>query len=161
MCIFISHPPIHNRILKLTVEQKCDIATRELDELREELQRKKAEMERGYDNHKVCPPPPHTHYLCNLCPPPSPTHTLAPSEQFTCIMWIIATSLCMFYCFHVMQAVIAEADLRMAEMKKAAYEFDRDIIRGAVNPVIQNIIIASIWLHHSMAVITAYWQDLG
>ena len=60
-----------------------------------------------------------------------------------------------------MQAMIAEADLRMAEMKKAAYEFDRDIIRGAVNPVIQNIIIASIWLHHSMAIITAYWQDLG
>lgn len=45
---------IVHRILKLTVEQKCDIATRELDELREELQRKKAEMERSYDNHKVC-----------------------------------------------------------------------------------------------------------
>ena len=41
-------------MLKLTVEQKCDIATRELDELREELQRKKAEMERSHDNHKVC-----------------------------------------------------------------------------------------------------------
>ena len=41
------------RILKLTVEQKCDIATRELDELREELQRKKSDMERSYDNHKV------------------------------------------------------------------------------------------------------------
>lgn len=34
-----------------------------------------------------------------------------------------------------MQAVVAEADLRIAEMKKAAYEFDRDIVRGAVNPV--------------------------
>lgn len=44
---------ICHRILKLTVEQKCDIATRELDELREELQRKKDEMERSHDNHKV------------------------------------------------------------------------------------------------------------
>jgi hypothetical protein len=40
-------------MLKLTVEQKCDIATRELDEVREELQRKKAGMERAYDNYKV------------------------------------------------------------------------------------------------------------
>ena len=36
------------------MEQKCDIATRELDELREELQRKKEESERAFDNHKVC-----------------------------------------------------------------------------------------------------------
>ena len=35
------------------MEQKCDIATRELDELREEVQRKKAEMERSHDTHKV------------------------------------------------------------------------------------------------------------
>ena len=41
------------RVLKLTVEQKCDIATSELDELREEVQRKKAEMERSHDTHKV------------------------------------------------------------------------------------------------------------
>ena len=41
------------RVLKLTVEQKCDIATRELDELREELQRKKDDSERAFDNHKV------------------------------------------------------------------------------------------------------------
>ena len=37
----------------MTVEQKCDIATRELDELREELQRKKDDSERAFDNHKV------------------------------------------------------------------------------------------------------------
>ena len=36
-----------------------------------------------------------------------------------------------------MQAVVAEADLRMVEMKKAVYEFDRDIVRAAVNPVRQ------------------------
>ncbi len=34
-----------------------------------------------------------------------------------------------------MQGVVAEADLRLAETKKLGYEFDRDIIRGAVNPV--------------------------
>ena len=45
---------IHIRTLKLTVEQKCDIATRELDEVREELQRKKAGMEKAYDNYRVC-----------------------------------------------------------------------------------------------------------
>ena len=66
------------------MEQKCDIATRELDELREEVQRKKAEMERSHDTHR---------------------------------------------------AVVAEADLRVVEMKKATYEFDRDIVRGAVNAV--------------------------
>lgn len=49
--LFISR--VHIRMLKLTVEQKCDIATRELDEVREELQRKKAGMERTYDNFKV------------------------------------------------------------------------------------------------------------
>ena len=46
-----------HRILKLTVEQKCDIATRELDELRDELQRKKEEEERALDNHRVSQSP--------------------------------------------------------------------------------------------------------
>ena len=41
------------RILTLTVEQKCDIATRELDELREDRQRKRDEAERAFDNHRV------------------------------------------------------------------------------------------------------------
>ena len=85
------------------MEQKCDIATRELDELREELQRKKDEMERSHDNHKVLVFSAHTNVI---------------------ITWSLH-----------MQAVVAEADLRIAEMKKAAYEFDRDIVRGAVNPV--------------------------
>ena len=30
---------------------------------------------------------------------------------------------------------MAEADLRVVDMKKATYEFDRDIVRGAVNAV--------------------------
>ena len=41
------------RMLTLTVEQKCDIATRELDELREDRQRKRDESERALDNHRV------------------------------------------------------------------------------------------------------------
>ena len=41
-----------------------------------------------------------------------------------------------FYCLSA-KAVVAEADVRMTEMKKAAYEFDRDIVRGAVNAVRQ------------------------
>ena len=49
---YISYTYIY-RVLKLTVEQKCDIATRELDELREELQRKKNEFERTLDDLKV------------------------------------------------------------------------------------------------------------
>ena len=28
-----------------------------------------------------------------------------------------------------------EADLRLTELKKATYEFDRDVLRGSVNPV--------------------------
>ena len=41
------------RTLRLTVEQKCNIATRELDELREDRQRKEEEFERASDNHRV------------------------------------------------------------------------------------------------------------
>jgi len=40
-------------------------------------------------------------------------------------------------CPGIVQAVVGEADLRLAEMKKLTYEFDRDIVRGAVNPVSQ------------------------
>jgi len=40
-------------MLTLTVEQKCDIATRELDELREDRQKKRDESEKALDNHRV------------------------------------------------------------------------------------------------------------
>ena len=39
------------RMLKLTAEQKCDIATRELDELHEEVERKREEWERLMASH--------------------------------------------------------------------------------------------------------------
>ena len=32
------------------------------------------------------------------------------------------------------QAVTEEAEIRLAEIKKEAYEFERDIVKGAVNP---------------------------
>ena len=35
------------------------------------------------------------------------------------------------------QAVIGEADLRLQELKKLQYEFERDVVRGAINPVSQ------------------------
>lgn len=59
----------------------------------------------------------------------------SPSEDVGCHIYIVYTA----------QAVVAEADLRVVEMKKAAYEFDRDIVRGAVNPVSQN---TPVYLHN-------------
>ena len=47
------------------MDQKCNIATRELDELREEIQRESDEAERNYDNLRVS--------CRDLCD----THTLA------------------------------------------------------------------------------------
>jgi len=70
------------RHLKLNAEQKCDIATRELEELREEIERMKEESDKILDNYK---------------------------------------------------AEMEEADIRFSEVKKAQYEFNRDIVAGAVN----------------------------
>ena len=39
--------------MKLNAEQKCDIATRELEELREEIERMKEESDKILDNYKV------------------------------------------------------------------------------------------------------------
>ena len=43
-----------HRNLKLTAEQKCDIAQRELEELKEDIEKLKDESERVLDNYKVC-----------------------------------------------------------------------------------------------------------
>ena len=45
-------------LLKLSVEQKCDIATREVEILREEMARKDKEYEQLLDSYKV-----HTHMI--------------------------------------------------------------------------------------------------
>ncbi|XP_046340431.1 coiled-coil domain-containing protein 113-like [Haliotis rufescens] len=71
-----------DKSLKLTAEQKCDIAQREIEELREEIEKLKEDSEKIMDTYK---------------------------------------------------AIMEEADMRLAEMKKDSYEFDRDIVKGAVN----------------------------
>ncbi|CAK8685258.1 unnamed protein product [Clavelina lepadiformis] len=72
-----------DKLLRLTAEQKCDIAQRELEELRYEIDKLKDESERVLDNYR---------------------------------------------------ASLEEAELRVTEIKKAMYEFDRDICKGSVNP---------------------------
>ena len=42
-----------DRYLKLSAEQKCDIATRELEELREEIERMKESAEKKMQNFRV------------------------------------------------------------------------------------------------------------
>lgn len=42
-----------DRHLRLTAEQKCDIAQREIEELREEIEQLKEESEKVIDNNKV------------------------------------------------------------------------------------------------------------
>ena len=37
--------------------------------------------------------------------------------------------------FNISQATREEAEIRLAEMKKSSYEFNRDIVLGAKNPV--------------------------
>lgn len=77
-----SRGPSIDRHMKLTAEQKCDIAQRELEELREDIDKLKEESEKILDNYK---------------------------------------------------AIMEEADIRNAEIRKTSYEFNRDIVQGAVN----------------------------
>jgi len=72
-----------DKLLFLTSEQKCDIAQRELEELRDEIDRYKEDSEKVLDNYR---------------------------------------------------ANLEEAELWHSEIKKAMYEFDRDIVKGSVNP---------------------------
>ena len=44
-----------DKLLRLTAEQKCDIAQRELEELRYEIDKLKDESERVLDNYRVLP----------------------------------------------------------------------------------------------------------
>ncbi|KAI9189493.1 hypothetical protein H9P43_000926 [Blastocladiella emersonii ATCC 22665] len=69
-------------IILLTAEQKSEIATRELEELRDELERRRAEWSRAVDN---------------------------------------------------LRAEMEEIEIGLAEIKKALYEFRRDIVAGALN----------------------------
>jgi len=71
-----------DRSLKLSAEQKCDIAQREIEELREDIEKDKEESEKTLDHFK---------------------------------------------------AIMEETDMRLSEMKKESYEFERDILKGSVN----------------------------
>ncbi|XP_067933125.1 cilia- and flagella-associated protein 263-like [Watersipora subatra] len=74
--------PSHTDKMQLRAEQKCDIAQREIEEIKEDKSRHEDESEKIVDNHK---------------------------------------------------AEIEEAELRLGEIRKSHYEFDRDIVKGAVN----------------------------
>lgn len=71
-----------NSALKLTAEQKCDIAQREIEELREDIEKDKEESEKTLDHFK---------------------------------------------------AIMEETEMRLSEMKKESYEFERDIVKGSLN----------------------------
>jgi len=71
-----------DKSLKLTAEQKCDISQREIEELREDIEKDKEESEKTLDHFK---------------------------------------------------AIMEETDMRLSEMKKESYEFERDILKGSVN----------------------------
>ncbi len=51
-------------------------------------------------------------------------------------------------CF--LQAIIEEADMRLGETKKSHYEFERDIVKGAVNPRTNKVIAEKV---------TRYFED--
>ena len=72
-------------------------------------------------------PPTHTPSFISL----SLTHTHTLSLSLTYHTYLHA------------QAVVAEANARMTEMKKAAYEFDRDVVRAAVNAVSKESILTN------------------
>ncbi|CAL1541961.1 unnamed protein product [Lymnaea stagnalis] len=71
-----------DKSLKLTPEQKCDIAQREIEELRDDINRLRDDSEKVLDTLK---------------------------------------------------AIMEEADIRLSEVKKESYEFERDIVKGSVN----------------------------
>ena len=160
MCVSVS-------TLRLTVEQKCNIATRELDELREDRQRKEEEFERSSDNHRVgsynrtvdvhldiivdkvgaslVPRPPFCCVLvCNQWTQTKEQNWEAWGQgyRYTVNRQTLSASANKLYNTPLgvsfsLQAVIGEADLKLQELKKLQYEFERDIVRGAINPVNQ------------------------
>ena len=102
-----------SRHLKLTAEQKCDIAQRELEELRDEIEKLKDESEKILDNFRV------SDWIEIGDTKEKQEHQIKLQHVIVCL-----------------QAVMEEADIRSAEVKKSSYEFERDIVKGAVNQVI-------------------------
>lgn len=75
--------------MRLTADQKCEIASKEIDELKDDTNRAADMAERSLDGYK---------------------------------------------------AVLEEADIRMNEIKIEIHEFERDINRGAINPLNKKVI---------------------
>jgi len=75
--------------LRLNGDQKCEIASKEIEELKDETNRAAEDAEKNLDSYK---------------------------------------------------AVLEEADIRINEIKIEIHEFDRDIARGAINPLNKKII---------------------
>jgi hypothetical protein len=73
----------------LTGDQKCEIASKEIEELKDETNKAAEDAEKNLDSYK---------------------------------------------------AVLEEADIRINEIKIEIHEFDRDITRGAINPLNKKII---------------------
>ncbi|EDO35964.1 predicted protein [Nematostella vectensis] len=94
-----SRGPSLDRHLKLSAEQKCDIAQRELEELRDDIEKLKDESEKILDNYR---------------------------------------------------AIMEEAEIRNAEIKKVSYEFERDLVKGAVNQRTNKVIAERV---------TRYFED--
>ena len=51
------------------------------------------------------------------------------------------------------QATSAEAEIRLGEVKKEAYEFERDVTRGGVNPVSKLLYRWSITAHRAVSLV--------
>ena len=75
--------------MRLTADQKCEIASKEIDELKDDTNKAAEDAERNLDSYK---------------------------------------------------AILEEADIRINEIKIEIHEFDRDINKGALNPLNKKII---------------------
>lgn len=80
--------------MRLTAEQRCDIAIKEIEELKEEMKKMDEEAEKELDSYR---------------------------------------------------AIYEEAEMRLNEIHKEMYEFDRDITRGAVNETTRKVMSESLY----------------
>ena len=48
---------------------------------------------------------------------------------------------------HIVQANLEEADIRIGEIKKTSYEFDRDICKGAINARTNTVVAEKVVRH--------------
>lgn len=53
-----------------------------------------------------------------------------------------------------------EADIRLSEIKKSSYEFDRDIVKGSVNPRTGKVIAEKVtkYMEDKLRARVSHWQ---